>query len=391
MKNLSLLGLLIAGAASVTAQQYCWNSEGFAVSFLDKCESHFFAEVEYLAWYVDQEGMSYATSVDVENVSNISNEVTANSSKGKDLFFKNRWDSGVRGIVGFKPHFRSWDIRAGYTYFATHNSPKEHISTAIATSDPNIIDGTAIVPSYFGVLLPFGQSVSTYSIKPHWNFDFNQLDVEFNNEFYTTCDTTLRIFGGFRGLKTTQKFDQEIFIFSNISSMIEQTSTASFYEKSEFTAFGTRAGFDVNYNLFEGFDLYANFAGAILWGWFHNHQSFHALDLSGSPGPLRDASRDELFNHSHHTAILNIDTGLGIRWNTWLNCHRHLLTLRFGWEQHLYTNVNQLQSFISPPILQAGNGSSTSVKQQTISPIDHNIQRGDLSLSGFVFGLAFVY
>jgi len=406
MRYSSLIAIGVACVTPVVAENWQDNcdfpmNEGYSYSFLDNCESHYFAGVDYLAWYVDQEGMSYASVYDIANTAATS---TANAADGKDLFFKTKWDSGVRAMAGFKPCNKSWDIRSSYTYFSTNDKPRALSSsaTSISTTPPEggsivATSGTVIIPAYFSVREPAAgfasdEAIITYSILPRWKFNFNQADLELSEEFFVTCDATIRFFGGFRGLWTNQKFEEVIALESTfLSDGITTTfgSSAAFEAQHKFSAFGARAGFDFNYTVGGGLDLYASCAGSILWGWFNDRQSYAVTTaISGSTG-TEDAA--ETFTHSHHTSILNLDTAFGLRWNYWLNCNRHLLTVRFGWEQHIYLNINQFQNFANTPLVGA-IGPGSILLGGTQQPFaDHNVQRGDLSLSGFVVGLQYAF
>ncbi len=84
---------------------------------------------------------------------------------------------------------------------------------------------------------------------------------------------------------------------------------------------------------------------------------------------------------------MNLDLGLGFKWNYWVKEGSNLLTLKFAWEQHLYTNMNQFQVLNIP--LESGFDQNN-VKATAFGPSiattrsDRNLQRGDLSLSGLI-------
>lgn len=176
---------------------------------------------------------------------------------------------------------------------------------------------------------------------------------------------------------THQHFQENISItsISDISGILTQSLTTAFFtQKSTFSGVGAKAGFGLNYSLWKGLHLYGDLAAGILWGWFNVRQkvqkTIQNFSLVTNPS--------EKFNHSHQSSVFNFDIHLGLEWNFLLNANRNSLTFKFGWEQHLFSNMNQFQQFIQ----------ATQTSELTVS---RNVNRGDLSLSGFSFGLNYSF
>ena len=385
--NFLLLATLSVIAAPLMANEWthCYETPpGYTLLNVNDYKARFYGEVEYLGWYADQEGMSYASIINYN--------VDPAAPKTRDLHFKTKWDSGVRAILGFKPASKNWDMRAAYTYFYTESHPRGSSSTAILDVDASnvtTISGSVIAPAYYSTDLPSPGGrfrpvppytvTGTYAIDPQWHLWLNQADLEIGTEFYLNCDAKIRTFGGFRGVWINQKFNLLSNFINDIAGGVTTTLSSDLYEKNQMSAFGARTGVLFNYTLGYGLDIYTGLAGSLLWSWFTTKQSYFTTASDDIP------NNSEKGSLSHHTNLFNYDVEIGLQWNYWMNCNRNLLTIKFGWEQHLYTNVNQFQTFINTP--------SLSINSFNVPGFfnDRNIQRGDLSLSGFIAGISYTY
>ena len=361
-------GLLLATCPLIANEYFSQNLA--PIYFGNPCRNEFYAELDYLLWYAHQEGMSYATKADYF----ISGGVP--SIKENDLFLRHPWDSGFKAAFGFKPIGKTWDTKFCYTFFYTKDDPKPVTGFAQAGDSHQ----TVVIPDYVSAPYFRGRvapnDTISYFVNPVWRLYFNSLDLEFGKDFDLSSDASIRPFFGLKGVFITQKFQESIH-FTQTRGAQSQTSNIDFQEKNDFSSFGARTGFDINYSLWKGFDFYGNFAGSLLWGWFHVRQILNRLGTS--PFGLTDTTNTQ-FKHSHQSTLFNFDIGLGLRWNYWFNCDRNLLTIKLGWEQHLYTNINQFQKFIDYSQTLGGDAKTT---------VDRNIDRGDLTLSGWLFGLTY--
>jgi hypothetical protein len=344
-------------------------------------------EVEYLLWYANQDGLAFAT------VNNFEQSTLNVTSDEHDQFFKPRWDSGVRATLGFKPADRSWDTRLVYSYFATKIHPRSILGNSTQTSSVPPL-GTAIIPDFVPVDSYFNLVESEihesfyeffdYTLDPSWKLYFNLIDIEVGKDLRLGSTITFRPFIGVRGIFTNQRFEELITVSSLLNQgpsfpLIAANQTYIFSEKNQFNGGGARGGLDLNFPLLKGLSFYGNFAAGILWGAFSVRQEVNEYYSSA---PVSDALTlinvlGEKFNHSHQSSVFNFDITLGLEWNYLFNCNQNMLTFKAGWEQHLFTNINQFQNFIS-------------VTNET-AIASRNVQRGDLSLSGFFFGLEYSF
>lgn len=387
---------------------------GYNPSFWDECGQRFYGEVDYLLWYANQEGSSFASTFDIFGVTQ--NAKRSENFRTKDEFFRNNWDSGVRAVLGYKPPCRTWDVRGAYVYFANQSRRGfdpltfNEFTTTTFTGQSTIISGSAFGVDYLPLVpLNFLNNTGSFqlssivsNLSAKWNLNFNQADIEFGREFYVACDVTVRPFFGLRGLWENQKYNVRNTLAVSgtttrgggpggaaipnahraIGSPVTEFVTLNFDPSSRFDGFGARAGFDASITLWNCLDLYGNLAGSILWG---NAKTKERVTIISVTDLTNIVIQTEQAVHSHHTSVLNLDFGLGFRWNQWMNCGRNLLSLKFGWEQHVYTNINQLQNSVLANVSGLGGTSGGN------GTFDRNIYRGDLSLSGFIFGVDYLY
>ena len=335
-----------------------------------------YVEVDYLAWFANQQGMSFGTKANISGNGARLNDDRILLTEEQDRFFENRWDSGIRGTFGYTPLYFSWQTVLHYTYFSTKNHHSPLRSDFIFTPNQSF-NGLAIIPEYVNVITPTEQSFDiidiSYFLDPVWKLHFNAIDLEFVRQFSLTYDMSLTPSVGLRALLTHQTFQEKVIVDDTTHTIVYLTN---FNQHNKFTGIGARVGFDIDYALWEGLELYGNCFAGLIWGYFDVHQKF---DQYITTNTILTTLTDETFEHSHQSSLFNLDLAIGFCWNIPFNCSMNRFHLRFGWEQHLFTNMNQFQNFLSKQ--------NTTGTQTSTYLADRNVKRGHLSLSGFVVGL----
>lgn len=347
---------------------------GYTPSCWGDCGNNFFIEVDYLLWFAEQDGTSFSTAIELASpTSGVQLQTT--SQIDQDNFFKTRFHSGVKAILGYQPPMKSWDMRALYTYFSSteHRNFGPFFLDGVPGSS---VAGTFVIADYIETL---GQAIAnvTSTFASEWKLTFNQVDLEVGQDFYLSKEVTLRPFFGMRGLFVTQDFT--ILKVNSMAGGIFSTgaSTIHFDPRIGFDGFGARVGFVGSVDLFYGFNLYGSASGSILWGKAHVSSL-----INSSVGSNGDTLVDTLnaVHQSHFTSSLNLDLEAGIQWQHFLDFGRQMVTFKLGWENRIYTNMNYLQN--TTQVLNILN---------TFAVEDQNVYRGDLSLCGFIIGASFLY
>ncbi len=195
------------------------------------------------------------------------------------------WDWGYRIAVGYQMPYDGWDIQLQYTHCDNHAEGKNR----------------SVIPE----------------ASSKWEADLDQFDLNAGRSYYVGKYCTFRPNGGLRTTWLFQKYT------------IQELSL-----KNRFWGFGLTSGFDTDWLLGCGFSLFGQFDYALLIGFFDVNQEQHQL--------LK-------IKKSFRTGKSIIDTTLGIKWARLFSKNQYGITLRAGYDYHLYFNQNQF-------VTQNGNG-----------------------------------
>lgn len=365
LKNFIVLGII------------CSTNCSAQVDVLMEDKRTIYSELDYLFWTATQDGLSYAT------ISSATIPATDGLSYlgEKDLFLDPKWSSGVRGSLGIKPLNSFWDTNLSYTYYSTKSSKSVHAeSLSIASSPSDKSAGKILLGTFSYDLFAEFPGPMEFDNASSWKLNFNRIDWELGRKIVIGSDFSLRPFFGLQGLSTTQKVSGSLnTVFLGLYGALPITNVITLNGKNCFDALGLRTGFNGSFHFGYGFDFYGNISGSILWGKFEINQECGQVNVNSEREMI--ALSKETIDHSHQASIFNCDLGLGFDWKHCFVKTKQVVLLRFGWEQHFYTDINRFQNFCIGQI-DGGNRAPF---------FDRNGQRGNLSLSGFVVGVFFAY
>ena len=262
------------------------------------------AEVDYLLWFSNQNGLHSPTVVTGESP-NLSAD----------------WSSGIRAAITGQP--THWDIELCYTYYSTNSNDTVNANIeAILTSTPS--------------------TAGIFEVGQWWNLTFNRLDLQLGRKLLFGHHFLLEPFFGVEGLNVSQKFDLNInTAFLDLTTGLPATNLADSKNKNSLLGIGPRMGFRANLDFKAGFGLYCNLGMNFLWGHFKIAQNYSQKNsYSSSPTTvLVDQDR----NLSQGGSILNSDLEIGFNWR---RLFKNLeLVLKAGWEQHYYIDIVRFQDF----------------------------------------------
>ena len=312
---------------------------GYSGEPLPKEERHcvVYGELDYLLWFANQSGLHYPTT-----------------ATGSSPHLNSNWDSGVRATIGVQPS--RWDTRLAYTYYSTHSNDQ-------VSANPETI------------LTSYPSTAGVFKVSAKWSLNFNRLDWEVGRKILFGRNFSLRPFFSLEGLDADQKFHLNTKTISlDLSTGLPLTDVINAKNKNSLLSIGVRAGFNAGFRLGAGFEFYGNLAGSILWGQFKLKQHYNQTDFYSPSGSatLVDQSK----HLSQKDSIFNCDLGIGFDWKHHFEKSKLDLLLTFGWEQHFYTDMLRFQDFY--------------LQQVSAGTADYS-SNGNLSLSGFSFGVALGY
>lgn len=306
-------------------------------SYQKELDSVVYAEVDYLLWFSNQEGL-HSPAV----------------ATGKSPHLGSHWSSGIRAAVSGQP--AHWDIELCYTYYSTSSSDTAHANIK------TILNST---PSTAGI----------FKVGEKWKLQFNRLDLQLGRKILFGNRFLLEPFFGLEGLDIFQKFDLNIkTIFLDLTTDLPATNIVDSKNKNSFLCIGPRVGFKANVDFKAGFGLYGNFAANILWGKFKIKQDYSQTDNYASNSSTVLVDQD---NHiSQSGSILNTDLEIGFIWKYLFQKPSLEFALKAGWEQHYYIDIVRFRDFHL---------------QQTSLGTANYTTNGNLALSGLAVGISLRY
>ena len=253
-----------------------------------------------LLWQAVEENLTYIMS---------GNDI--NGATNRDLHTVDfNWDWGFRVAAGYNATRDGWDI--GLTWTHIRNTAHGHK------------DRHAPKNTLYQVWTDTAHRLTTAQIseaKSHWHANLDQVDLNLGRQFYVGRYLTLRPFVGMRSTWLFQEYDVKL---------TGSTGKNETDMKNRFWGYGFTAGFDTDWRFGRGFSLYGSADMSLLLGFFD-------VDQKGTQNDIKIWSNDKSFRAGR--AVLDID--LGLKW-----CHLFCedsfgLTLKAGYEYHLYFNQNQ--------------------------------------------------
>lgn len=287
MYKTSLLAL-VALTASVMAD------DGAAVStrpaLVNSNEMRVSADA--LLWRTEQGGTEWATQQDTSSVSY------------KDVNFG--WNWGFRVAVGMDIDQDEWDTNLSYTWFQAHKHSK-------AAGDANV----------YSIANPALGGVNSASAK--WHIDYNGLDWDVGGNYMVRTHLAMRPHVGVK----FGWINQDVH-----SSFVGTTTTVNPHLKSKFFGVGPSSGVTSKWNFAEGFNLFGDLSGALMWGNFDIKQS--AATTTAGVTTTRSFK-----NLSRNYVAPVLSTVLGLGWATNFNNDASRFAVNLGYELQYWFRQNQ--------------------------------------------------
>lgn len=257
---------------------------------------------------------------------------TDDFTKTKVLHPNFDWDPGSRISLGFLSPDYCIDTSISWTHYHSSLNQKQLTDSNNLTNIDNQLGMFPIWSLSDDIMA--GDYVSDAFLKGKLSLDL--FDVEVGRAFMCLEFLQIRPYVGLRGAWIRQKADVRyvggIFLIGIIEGGIPQNGTDYIHLKNDFWGVGPRIGLSPVYCLGNGFSLYADAAISELFGTF---------DISQTETYL-DSSRSSI--HQHPTRFRCIgDLAAGIAWTTSLCQNAYSLSLKLGWEYHIFFNQLQLK------------------------------------------------
>ncbi len=294
-----------------------------------------FVEGEALLWQAEEDHLTY-----IYSGNDLSGQVNRELKK---VDFS--WDFGFRVGLGYNAPLDGWDISLYWTNIRN-----------TAHGSQNASANKMLFPVWSEVANPFNGTINSASA--HWRVNLDQVDLSLGREFRMGKRLTFRPFVGLRSDWIYQKYD---IVMDGDLALVGSPLEQRVNLRSNFWGFGFAAGFGTNWILGMGFSLFGDADLSIVMGYDHIAQK----------GVQNGASIWKI-TESFRGAKPIFDLGLGLKWSRLFCKDSFGLTLKAGYEYHLYFNQNQFL---------LTNGSST---LELFNPLG-----GDLGYQGAVGSIQF--
>lgn len=270
-----------------------------------------FATVDVLYWHAKVGGTEYAYSD--ADVTGIAPPV---QGRLKEVDFD--WDWGFRFGLGYNFDHDSWDTYLNYTYFNSADGSRLNVG-----ANGSVIPLRGASSQVTGLTDPCATSASS-----NYDFEFNNLDLELGRNYFVSHSLSFRPFIGVRS--SWLELDQGV-------QYTGGTFTANTYhvkDSNDFWGLGPRAGLNSNWFLGNGFSIFGDLSGSLLFGYFQvNHKEWYSL------APLTNKLR---INGNMHRFTPNAQMSLGLAYDKYVNNNKQHVGVTLGYEVNYYWRVNQM-------------------------------------------------
>jgi hypothetical protein len=216
-----------------------------------------------------------------------------------------QWDWGFRLGIGYNLPRDGWDLDLYWTHIRNTAHGEHHSESQLFqvwTVADHVLQGTGRASS-------------------HWRVHLDQVDLDLGRQFYVGKCLSIR---PFIGMRSAWIFQEDSIDFSTATAKQDAKL------KNRFWGFGFAAGLDSDWKLGGGVSLYGEADMSILLGFFD-------VDQRGRQGESSIWAQDKSFRVGRTI----MDLGMGLKWSTLFFDDSIGLTLKAGYEYHLYYDQNQ--------------------------------------------------
>lgn len=266
-----------------------------------------YASASFTYWQALQDNMEYAIVSD--------ETATAFDGTVQNLGFD--FEPGFKVALGMNFDHDNWDTRVEYTWFRGNTS-----SSTTATADQLIYP-----------MSTFPDNATYSASSERWKLHMDLLDWELGRSYYVGKKLTFRPFLALRGAWIRQNIDVDYH-----SEALEISTDVSVDKKSRSWAVGPRAGLYTDWLFCDGFRLFGNGAGDILFTRYTTLRS--EQDTAGILANSITYRQSNL-----NTVRTHLDLELGLGWGTYFDCNNWHIDLSAGYNFQVFFDQNMFRHF----------------------------------------------
>ncbi|MCB1068061.1 MAG: MOMP family protein [Simkania sp.] len=274
-------------------------------------DDHLLISFDILYWHPKVGGTEYAAT------KNLPVNQLPQRGRVKDLDLT--WAWGFRAGVGGKVPHDNWDLNFNFTYFRNNDT-----SSTRKTPPANVF---ALVGFFGG---NFQHAKSNFQLL-YLNFD-----LELGRNYFISRRLAFRPHVGVKALRMHLR-EKSKFLFSSLQQ--QGQLVGEFYKvgsRSDSDGLGPRIGVQGSWFLADGFRLFSELAGALLYEYDEVTQR-----EKSSPNASTDNTNIRLIGNKHHfTPFFQMYSGLS--YGRYFHYDKVYLLLKFGYEVQYYFRQNQM-------------------------------------------------
>ncbi|NGX50921.1 MAG: hypothetical protein K1060chlam2_00773 [Chlamydiae bacterium] len=287
------------------------------------------AEVDGRGWYFKADLLYWHAKVGGTEYAYTDQDPVATlpiSGRTKDIDFG--WDWGFRVGLGYNFDHDGWDMNVQYTYFDSNGSD----STRPGSNSSVVpLRGSSRITSNLS-----GNPEFTYceGAKSQYDFDYQAIDLELGRAYFISGKLSFRPHWGLKSAWIDQSqlvrytggspFDNRLGLEGN---------TVSVKDSCDFWGLGPRVGVDSKWHLGNGFSIFGNVAGALLYGLFDvDHKENFSNDL--------DATIK--LHANRHAFSPTVQMRLGLRYDRYIRDNKQHIGIGLGFEANYWWRQNQM-------------------------------------------------
>ncbi|NGX37846.1 MAG: hypothetical protein K1000chlam2_01009 [Chlamydiae bacterium] len=342
---------------------YCMGPENYGVNAPVNpitCNGDWKITIAGFYWNVHQDGMEYAVETEV-----IPTEIDERNFL-INAHYKNPdfdWNFGFKFGIGYNTTCDGWDIGVLWTRYngkaSSHDEAEEDDNRTLLTLWSNYTTSSA-------------DQTFASDIQTCWNLKLDLVDFELGREFWTSKRVSLRTHIGIRYAALRQSFEiqHKGGTWSDETPHLSNTVDLD----NDFKGVGIRAGLESTWNFGCGWAVYGSFALSQIYGRFHFDHDEQNRQAVAPFTKRKILEADDGFRVSR----LATDLTLGVQYASLFCKCQYGIMIRFGWEQHLFLNQNQMWRVVK----------NEDESQAELSNNFHQ-RRGDLDTQGWTLTFRF--
>ncbi|MES2274356.1 MAG: Lpg1974 family pore-forming outer membrane protein [Chlamydiota bacterium] len=290
-----------------------------------RCSWDVWADASFIYWQPIEENLELG-------ILNSTALPTVEGVQGGFINMKNnRYKPGFKVGLGMSFDHDNWDLKAEYTWFHI----KQKTQAQVTEIPGNILsrrgtpDGQGFAPDLYNIA------------NGKWKLGMDLVDLNLGRWCYIGTHLTFRPFVGVRGAFITQRYNSVFINDGSVPGFGGVVDTMNVAETNHSWAVGPQMGLNTNWILGEGFRLFGNGSGDLLYTRYHKLGFKETHTRTGTPAlqHIRQADVNSLRTH--------LDAILGFGWGSYFDNNNWYFDMAFGYEFQVFFDQNNFRQFYS--------------------------------------------